>query len=180
MLFKAESDSKEGPIEQYSNGSDINQEVLETIPVLCFWLSSTPNQIHNFWTNSSLYVIWLQSREHLRRRDEMKERGRVKTQAGLNLSDRATSAPPSADRFKGVIHTALLRACVRRISWVTEVGHVGESIAAVCCCCLLQVQLCGCRQGVEEEVRVAGQSGVSAGGGLGATSSTTGAGPVGA
>ena len=75
MLFKAESDSKEGPIEQYSNGSDINQEVLETIPVLCFWLSSTPNQIHNFWTNSSLYVIWLQSREHLRRRDEMVREG---------------------------------------------------------------------------------------------------------
>ena len=66
--------------------------------------------------------VLAQKREHLKtvveeKRDEMEgEAGRVKTQAGLNLSDRATSAPPSADRFKGVIHTALLRVCVRRIS----------------------------------------------------------------
>ena len=63
--------------------------------------------------------VLAQKREHLKtvveeKRDAMEgEGGRVKTQAGLNLSDRATSPPASADRFKGAIHAALLRLPLR-------------------------------------------------------------------
>ena len=52
-------------------------------------------------------IIFHQKQRRIQKKGWDGERGWVKTQAGLNLSDRATSPAPSADRFKGVIQAVL-------------------------------------------------------------------------